>query len=134
MIEKLREKRGSIMIGVSVTILVFTMVLMIIITFVPLYNHKQALDTAATEIARYIEIKGAVNREVFNYVEEIKNTINLNFDFSVDANYTGSQNIQLEDKFTVTLTYDTKFGIGGIMSIPIRITGKGYGVSEKYRK
>lgn len=135
MLNKLKSRRGDIGPGMVVILLLTMMLITLVITLLPLYSHKQTLDTAATEIARYIEIKGAINDDVYEYMDEIRDTIHLDFDFAADADYTGaSQQIQLEDKFNITLTYDTKFGIGGMMSIPVTITSRAYGISEKYRK
>lgn len=135
MLKKLRSNQGSAAPEIAVGFLVFMMFLVLAATFLPQYTRKQELDTAATEIARYIEIKGAVNSDVYEYIEEIKDVINMDFNCSIDADYYGgSKKIQLEKKFKVTLSYDSKFGIGGVISVPLPIKGHAYGVSEKYIK
>ncbi|RPF43396.1 uncharacterized protein DUF4320 [Hydrogenoanaerobacterium saccharovorans] len=135
MLHKFRDNQGSAAPEIAVGFLVFMMFLVLAVTFLPQYVRKQELDTAATEIARYIEIKGVVNDDVYYYVEEIKDVINMDFNCSIDADYYGSsRKIQLEKKFKVTLSYDSKFGIGGVISVPLPIKGHAYGVSEKYIK
>lgn len=133
---KLRETRGDALnMQAIVSILVFCMCLALAISVLPLYSIKQSMDSSADQITRYIEIKGCINSDVSRYINDLRSKSNINFTCRINGNdITGTQKIQLEEEFEVYLEYQAKFGVGGILSIPVPIHSAQAGVSEKYYK
>lgn len=123
---KLRCKRGaSEYIAVLVGILILVTLLALSIEAYEIYMTKKDCEEVATEIARYIEIKGAYDSRAKAEFARLCEVTKLDADISV----TKSGKIQLEEEFTVTVS-TTEY----LFTLPVSLQGRATGRSEVYHK
>jgi len=98
--------------------------------------QKSKVDSIASDLTRYIEIRGKYDSSVTEELERLETAAGMDLTMTIDADYYSSseQTIQFGDAFTITLTYPTSFGMGGLLSVPIELHGIGSGRSEQYWK
>lgn len=128
----LRDKRGfSTFIELSVLCLVVLMMGVMCISYMQIYAKHNLVNSMAHEIARFVEIRGGVDGSTYTEFERLKRAAGYS-DAAVSFSQTGR--LQLEEPFTVTVTVQQKFGIGGIKVIPVTVKAIATGRSEKYWK
>lgn len=135
MVNKVREKTGEFSIKGAVMLLLVSILLVLSISVLGTINSKSKLDSVSNQLARYISIKGCIDADV--YAEQARLVANSGLDctVSVDASYiSNTKRIQFGDSFSVIVEYPAKFGVGGIMSVPVTIRSKDEGRSEVYWK
>jgi hypothetical protein len=135
--KKLKEQRGEFLLDGSLRILLTCCLLALFLSVLGVLFQANKLATMADDVARYIEISGQVNHsDVNTELQRLRQSSGLRtVDIHVDANYTaGGSCIQFGDPFTVTLTYEGKLGVGGIVSLPIPLCSSVTGRSERYWK
>ena len=123
-----------------VGIVIFLIVVALVMSVLPVYTQKNLIDGLADDMARYIELVGqAQDEDVKARTKNLATTYGLNPDavqIEVQATYYNNtaKTIQIMDPFTVTITYQTQFGISEYAIVPITLTGKAVGRSEVYWK
>lgn len=129
--KKLRCRRGmSQYISFLVVLFMLMTVIAASLDIAELYTMKKSLDNVATETARYIELRGAVNDAVYSEFERLKATVGPeDATLTVDGDFSSGNTLQLEAPFTVTVS-DT----GNLFLIEIPLIGKATGRSEVYKK
>lgn len=126
LLAKLHCKRGaSEYIAALVGILILVTLLALSIEVYGIYMTKKDCEEVATEIARYIEIKGAYDSRAKAEFARLCEVTKLDADISVNK----SGKIQLEDEFTVIVS-TTDY----IFAMPVSLQGKATGRSEVYHK
>lgn len=137
----LKDKSGgsAFYTDLLVGIVIFLIVVALVMSVLPVYTQKNLIDGLADDMARYIELVGqAQDEDVKARTKSLATTYGLNPDavqIEVQATYYNTaKTIQIMDPFTVTITYQTQFGISEYAIVPITLTGKAVGRSEVYWK
>lgn len=126
LLAKLRCKRGgSEYIAVLVGILILVTLLALALETYGIYMTKKDCEEVATEIARYIEIKGAYDNRAKNEFARLCDVTKLDADISV----TKIGKIQLEQEFTVIVSTTEH-----LFTLPVALQGRATGRSEVYHK
>ena len=133
---KLRENKGDFTIKGAMILLLASMLLVLSISVIGTINSGAKLHSVSDQLARYISIRGQIDSSVTTEQERLISDSGLDdCTVTVNADYiSGTKEIQFGNSFTVVVAYPTKFGIGGVVSIPITLTSKAEGRSEIYWK
>jgi hypothetical protein len=132
---KLKETRGEFAINGSLILLLIFAGLALAITFFGAVNRSMKLHTMADELLRYTEVRGQVDSAVDGELERLKSTTGIDADCTITASYlSGTKKVQFGDPITVELEYPIRFGIGGVLSVPVRLRTAVTGRSELYWK
>jgi len=132
----LNDKKGKNYIDIVVVILVVIMVLALIVAVIPAIQAKNQLDYFAVELVRTAEIEGQIGSATTSRAAELRSITNIN----PTINWSKSGKVQLNNEFTVTLSYKVDIGFGGLGAatafgnFPINLTSKSSGKSEVYWK
>ncbi|MFA9381178.1 MAG: DUF4320 family protein [Acetanaerobacterium sp.] len=123
---KLRDRRGvssyiAVLIGV---LMLFTLLALSLETY-GIYMTKKDCEEVATEIARYVEIKGAFDSRAQSEFDRLCDVAKLDAEIDV----TKSGKIQLEQEFTVTVST-----VEHLFTMQIDLQGRATGRSEVYHK
>lgn len=133
--KKLKENKGEFSVKGAVILLLASIVLVLSISVIGVVNSKSKLDSISNQLARYVSIRGAVNSSVLLEQQRLIANSGLDCTVTINANYiSGTKQIQFGDSFTVTVEYPAKFGVGGIMSIPVTVRSRAEGRGEVYWK
>ena len=133
--KKLRDNKGEFTVKGAVMLLIGSIFLVLFISVMGVVNSKSKLDSISNQLARYVSIRGAVNSDVLAEQQRLVSNSGLNCTVTINADYiSGTNNIQFGDSFTVVVEYPAKFGVGGIVSVPITIRSKDEGRGEVYWK
>lgn len=126
----LRSKRGmSQFLGFSISMLMLMVVIATAIEVAGILTLKKGLEDTATEIARYIELRGAVNGAVYSEFDRLKSVTGVPAQINVDGQFQSGGKLQLEAPFTVTLT-----ATGKLFHLDVPLVAKATGRSEVYHK
>lgn len=126
----LRSKRGmSQYISFSIVTLMLMAVIATAMEVAGIFTLKKGLEDTATEIARYIELRGAVNSAVYSEFDRLKSVTGVPAQMNVDGQFQSSGKLQLESSFTVTLTAS-----GRLFYLDVPLVAKATGRSEVYHK
>lgn len=135
MINLLKGKSGEGYIDTVVIVMVAMLVIAFAVKVFPVYIVKNQLNTFADEVMRTAEISGRVGTEVSVKAESLKEQTGINPIISWQANYiSGTNNVQLNDEITVTVTKIVDIGFFSFGSFPIELKAKATGRSEVYWK
>lgn len=135
MINLLKGKSGEGYIDTVVIVMVAMLVIAFAVKVFPVYIVKNQLNTFADEVMRTAEISGRVGTEVSVKAESLKEQTGINPIISWQANYiSGTNNVQLNDEITVTVTKTVDIGFFSFGSFPIGLKAKATGRSEVYWK
>ena len=137
MFQKLKEQRGEFLLDRAFGMLIGAILLVLAISVFSVAFQSNKLTTMASDLARYIEVQGQVNEtQVNTELQRLSIAANLeNVNVTIDASYIGSSNrLQFGSSFTVTLSYTSKIGVGGIVSLPVPLHSSVVGRSERYWK
>lgn len=135
MINLLKGKSGEGYIDIVVIVMVAMLVIAFAVKVFPVYIVKNQLNTFADEVMRTAEISGRVGTEVSVKAESLKEQTGINPIISWQANYiSGTNNVQLNDEITVTVTKIVDIGFFSFGSFPIELKAKATGRSEVYWK
>ncbi len=133
--KKLKENKGEFSIKGAVILLLASIILVLSISVLGTVNSKSKLDSVSNQLARYISIRGIVDASVAAEQARLIASSGLDCSVTISATYiSGSQRIQFGDPFTVIVEYPTKFGVGGLLSVPVTIKSKDEGRGEVYWK
>ncbi len=132
----LKDRRGDFTINGALILLLVMVLLVIFLTTISIGVQSAKLNAAASELTRFIEIRGKVDAAVTTEFERLTSKFGNELSLTIDADYLSSseKTIQYGDAFTVTLTEQITIGAGGIVGIPITLTADSPGRSEQYWK
>lgn len=133
--EYMHSEKGETVINITISLLFVMMLFALAITFLPMINDIITLNSMAHEVARVAEIRGEIGSAVNAELARLKSISRLDPDMTVRGSFIGSsRKMQLDSEFTVILTEETSFGIGGMFEVKVPITAKAVGRSEMYWK
>ena len=126
----LASNRGEGYIDTAVVVIVAILVIAMAVKVYPVFIAKNELNTFAGELARVAEIEGRIGSVTNAKENELKAIMDI--EPSIDWSRTG--NIQLNQEFSVVLTYTVDIGFFEFGSVPITLKSKATGRSEVYYK
>lgn len=133
--EKLRQSTGSFTIDGAFIFLFVMMLLVLFISVLGVINTSQKLHSVAAELTRYVELRGSVDSEVYIELDRLANIAGVTIESrNITGSFSSGSKLQLGAEFTVTLTTTDRFGIGGILSVPVPLETTVSGRSERYWK
>ena len=136
MFNVINNKKGDGYIDIVIGVLISTMLLILIINVFSFLTLKQDMDFFAKEMIFSATTYGKTDGEVTARNTELIDETGLDPTVTWQTTYFDSteKTIQLGDTITVILTYDTYVKGFGIFEIPITLTAKHSGLSQKYWK
>lgn len=133
--QKLRQKDGEFTIKGSFMLLLVMALMVLFISVFGVVNNAMKLHSVAAELARYIEIRGRTDNQVYTELDRLAGVAGITIESrSIDATYFSGSQIQFGTDFTVTLNTTGRFGLGGVLSVPVPLTSTVTGRSEQYWK
>jgi len=132
----LKSKRGDGYIDVVVGVLVSMMLIVLSLNVFSFLTVKQDMDYFAKEMIYSASAYGKTTGEVNNRNTELVAETGLNPTITWQTTYfnASAKTVQLGNTITVTLTYRTYVKGFGVFKIPITLTAKHSGLSQKYWK
>ena len=130
------DDRGEGYIDVAVITMTVVLALSVIISILPVFVAKYALDLFANEILREAEISGATGTAGYaaRYAQMSEQTgLSPSVSFS-GTQYGRGNRVQLGGNITVTARVTVHIGTGYVGRIPINLTARCTGKSEVYYK
>ena len=136
MIKALINNRGEGYIDVVISVLVSMMVIILALNVFSFLTLKQDMDYFAKEMIYSASAYGKTTGEVNNRNAELVAETGLNPTITWQTTYfnASARTVQLGNTITVTLTYSTYVKGFGVFKIPITLTAKHSGLSQKYWK
>lgn len=135
MLQKLRDTRAEFLFSSSFKFLFWAIGLALVISVFSAILRAPTLHTIADESVRYIEERGQVDSVVTLELQRLQAASNLDCQYTIEADYiSGSNKIQYGDLVAVTMKHTVYFGVGGIVKLPITLTARSEGRSERYWK
>lgn len=132
---KLHQTTGTFTIDGSFILLFVMMLLVLFISVLGVINTSQKLHSVAAELTRYVELRGSVDSEAYAELDRLANIAGVTVESKdIDGSFSDGSKLQLGADFTVTLTTTDRFGIGGILSVPVPLKTTVSGRSERYWK
>lgn len=95
------------------------------------------LQQIAQLMAREISLTGALNTKVSDRLSDLEDLFRMDVELDVEGDFIGnSDKLKLESHFTVTVSYKTKYGVGGIINFKEEETyvARAAGIVEEYHK
>ena len=133
--KKLKETRGDFTINGAFILLLVFLLLALAISVFGVINRSMKLHSMAAELVRYAEVRGQVDSAVYGELDRLERVTGVNVDCTITADYIrGTSRVQFGDSISVHLEYDTYFGVGGLLSVPITLPTPVAGRSELYWK
>jgi len=133
----IRCKRGEMFIDVAVMVLCAMMLIVLALNTFSFFVVKQNLDHYAKEMIKASTVAGrTTGTEIENRQSQLNDETGLNPTVTFNAEYfnASQQTVQFGETITVTLTYQTQFHGFGIFSIPVTVTARHSGLSQRYWK
>lgn len=125
----LKSDRGSVYVETGIAIYVLVFLLALIISVMPIFTHKQELDTIAMNIARNAEQIGSTS-DVSSETSRLSSLHGI--DISV-VSVTPNGRVEHGESFTIVLSSSCEVGVGNLkVTIPLTKTVSGRG--EHYWK
>jgi len=131
-----KSKRGAAYIDVIVSVLVSMMMLVLALNVFSFLTVKQDMDFFAKEMIFSATAYGKTTGEVNTRNNELVVETGLDPTVTWKATYfnASDRTVQYGNTITVTLTYNTYVKGFGVFKIPITLTAKHSGLSQKYFK
>jgi hypothetical protein len=132
----IKSKRGDGYIDVVVGVLVSMMLLVLSLNVFSFLTVKQDMDYFAKEMIFSATAYGKTTGEVNTRNNELVAETGLNPTITWQTTYfnASAKTVQLGNTITVTLSYGTYVKGFGVFRIPIMLTAKHSGLSQKYWK
>jgi hypothetical protein len=132
----LKSKRGDGYIDVVVSVLISMMLIVLSLNVFSFLTVKQDMDYFAKEMIYSAAANGKTTGEVSTRYNELVAETGLNPSVTWQTTYfnASDKTVQLGDTITVTLTYNTYMQGFGVFQIPVTLTAKHSGLSQKYWK
>lgn len=133
--KKLKEQRGDFSIKGAFILLIVSILLVLSVSVLGVVSRVSVLHSMADSLVRYVSIRGVVDSAVDAEINRLEASSGLDCGVVIDGDYiTGTKKIQYGDQITVTVKYTERFGVGGIVSVPIELQSRSEGRSEQYWK
>lgn len=133
--QKLSRQEGEFTLNGSLMLLLVMALLILFISVFGAVNDAMKLHSVAAELARYIEIRGRTDNQVYTELDRLASVAGITIESrSIDATYFSGSQIQFGTDFTVTLNTTGRFGLGGVLAVPVPLTSTVTGRSEQYWK
>lgn len=136
--KKFAQTTGDFTINNAFILLFVMMMIVLGISVFGVVNTSMKLHSVAADLARYIEIRGYVDPPVYAELDRLANVAGVTVETrNITGTFiaaSGGAKLQFGAEFTVTLTTTARFGIGGVLSVPVQLTTKASGRSERYWK
>ncbi len=132
----LSTKKGEGYIDVCIGVVVFVMVLVIAINIFSFITLKTEMDQIAEELIETATYTGEFGDD-FNETDSynISEYYDYNLDYGADEYFNAAYNrVQLGNRMWVTVSKDTYIKGLGIFKIPVTVSVKRSGLSERYWK
>ena len=126
----LKNNKGEGMIDTVLIVFVVVMMLAFSLSVLPVIIQKSKLDTFSEEVVRFAEIEGKIGSNMNSEINTMKSSTGLN----PNINWSKTGKIQLNEEFSLVLTFETDIGFFSFGSFPITLTSKATGRSEVYWK
>jgi hypothetical protein len=136
MLKKLKNKRGEGYIDMCVGVVVFVMVLVIAINIFSFITLRIELDQIADELIETVTYGGCFDDAYYSRYSELTNQY-FEYDVACGADKyfnTSLRRVQLGDPMWVKVSVDTYIKGLGVFKIPVTVTVKKSGLSERYWK
>ena len=132
----IKSKRGEGYVDVVVSVLVSMMMLVLALNVFSFLTIKQDMDYFAKEMIFSSTSYGKTTEEVNARHSELVDETGLNPSITWQTIYfnVSAKTVQLGNTITVILTYSTYVKGFGVFKIPITLTAKHSGLSQKYWK
>lgn len=132
MLGKLKNNRGEFLLDSVFKILLGAAIIALAISIFGSIAQANRLAAMANDLTRSLEIRGEIDNA---YVNSQLNMLSAAAGLEgVTAYVDKTGKVQFGDQFTVTLYYTGRFGIGGVLSVPVPFHSTVTGRSEKYWK
>lgn len=126
----LKCNRGEGYIDTAVIVIVAMLIIALAVKVYPVFIVKNELNTFAGELARVAEIEGRIGSATRTKENNLKASMGLN----PSIEWSKSGRIQLNEEFSVVVTYEVDIGFFEFGSFPITLKSKATGRSEVYYK
>lgn len=114
-------------------ILLVIFLLLLAISAISVASQQVRLNNMASELTRFIEIRGQTDTAVDAELERLKTVTGMDVICTIEGEYIPSTSrIQFGNSFKIVLRYDGKIGVGGIINITIPLRAPASGRSERY--
>lgn len=131
-----RSKRGEGYIDIVISVFVLLMVIVLALNVFSFLSLKQDMDYFAKEMIFTATAFGRTTGEVDDRYLEVETLTGISADVTWQAQYysESEKTVQYGDTITVTLTYEATLKGFGTIPIPITLTAKHSGLSQRYWK
>lgn len=133
----IKSKRGEMYVDVAVMVLCAMMLIVLALNTFSFFAVKQDLDYYAKEMIKIAAVTGKTTGAKIDHRKvELTAETGLNPAVSFDATYfnASERTVQFGDTITVTLTVSSQFQGFGLFSVPVTLTAKHSGLSQRYWK
>ena len=132
----IKNKRGDGYIDVVISILVAMMLIVLILNVFSFMTLNQDLDYFAKEMINSAAANGTTSGRVNTRYYELMTETGIAPSVSWNTTYFNSsqKTVQLGDTIQLTLTLQSEVHGLGIISVPVTLTAKHSGISQKYWK
>ena len=131
----LKERRGEFTVKGAMLFMLVMMLIVLSVSVIGVVNRMAVLHGMSAKLVRYIEIRGMNDSNVDNEIERVLQSSGLDCDVDIDAEFiAGTNKIQFGDPIRVTVAHTARFGVGGILAVPVSLTSRAEGRSEVYWK
>ena len=117
-LHRLSRKDGNA--DLITTIIVVTFISILMLGSLVIYGQASRIDNLqrmANLMAREISLSGVTDGKTLDRLERLEKQYKMDVTMKVEGDYLGSsKTLKLESDFTVTLFYDTKYGIGAFIN------------------
>ena len=132
----LNNRRGEGYIDVVLMVFIAIMLLVLALNTFELLALKQNIDHYGKELIATATTDGQISSNITVRQQALTNETGLSPTLTWNAKFfnASQRTVQFGDKIELTLTFSTKFKGFGIFSIPITLTTKHSGLSQRYWK
>ena len=132
----MKNKRGDGYIDVVISVLVIMMMIVLALNVFSFLTLKQDMDYFAKEMINCAAANGTTTGRVNTRYNELVTETGISPTVTWNTTYFNSsqQTVQLGDTIQVTLTVSSRVQGLGVFSIPVTLTAKHSGISQKYHK
>lgn len=106
--KNIKYKKGEMYISTCISLLIIIITLVFLFSCFSLISEKITLDRISNSICEYVSVRGEINDDTQEYINELKNKTNMDFNCSFECEYIqGTSKIQLGNNITCNLVYST---------------------------
>ena len=133
--KKLYSKKGEGYVDVCIATVIFVMLTVIALNIFSFITLKNDMDLIADDLIVVATHTGRFGDEFWELDGEfVDEYFFYEISYGADKYYTTNDKVQLGDKMWVEIYYDTTVKGLGVFEIPIRVSVKRSGISERYWK